>query len=195
QGSEHNKHPDSLALASREEVAGRIVKVIREIRPQVVITHDSIGGYRHPDHIAVHNATVKAFYAAGDPSRYPEAGEMFQPQKLYFHVMQRQSLKIAVKLLPLLGKDPSKYGKNGDIDLTSLANVDFPIHAVVHLTKEAIEIREKARACHASQIGGPPQSRLLALINKFMGQSDQYMRAFPPVVSRRRESHLFQGVL
>jgi LmbE family N-acetylglucosaminyl deacetylase len=195
QGSEDNKHTDSLALASREEVAGRIVKVLREIRPQVVITHDSIGGYRHPDHIAVHNATVKAFYAAGDPSRYPEAGEIFQPQKLYFHVMQRRTLKIAVKVLPLLGKDPTKYGKNGDIDLTSLANVDFPVHAVVHLTKEAIEIREKARACHASQIGGPPQSRLLGVINKFMGKNDQYMRAFPPVVNKRKETHLFQGVL
>lgn len=194
-GSEENGNPEALVNAPVDQVAGRIVKILRDLRPQVVVTHDPIGGYRHPDHIAIHNATVKAFYAAGDPGRYPEAGPVFQPQKLYFHVMSRQALRIAVRILPLFGKDPSKFGKNGDIDLTSFAEVDFPIHATVRLSKEAIEIREKARACHASQIGGPPQSRLLGLINKFMGHSDRYMRAFPPVIKRRKESNLFQGVL
>jgi N-acetyl-1-D-myo-inositol-2-amino-2-deoxy-alpha-D-glucopyranoside deacetylase len=194
-GSEDNKNPEALVNAPVDEVAERIVKILRDVRPQVVVTHDPIGGYRHPDHIAVHNATVKAFYAAGDPGRYPEAGSVFQPQKLYFHVMPRQALKFAVKVLPLFGRDPSKYGKNRDIDLKSLAQVDFPIHATVRLSKEAIEIRERARACHASQIGGPPQSRMLGVINKFMGKGDQYMRAFPPPIKRRKESNLFQGVL
>ena len=46
----------------------RIVPYIRSIRPQVVITFDPIGGYKHPDHIAIHQATVKAFQLAGDPS-------------------------------------------------------------------------------------------------------------------------------
>jgi len=194
-GSEDNKNPEALVNAPVDQVAGRIVKILRDLRPQVVVTHDPIGGYRHPDHIAVHNATVKAFYAAGDPGRYPEAGPVFQPQKLYFHVMPRQALRIAVKILPFFGRDPSKYGKNRDIDLTSLAQVDFPIHAIVRLGKEAIEIRERARACHASQIGGPPQSRLLGMINKFMGHSDQYMRAFPPPIKHRKESNLFERVL
>ncbi|MBN1374526.1 MAG: PIG-L family deacetylase [Dehalococcoidia bacterium] len=194
-GSTENHHPDSLASAPIEEVARRVVKVIRELHPHVVITHDPIGGYRHPDHIAVHNAAVKAFYAAGDPSRYPEAGPAYQPQKLYFHVMSRRFLRIAVRLLPIFGRDPRKYGKNGDIDLVSLAEVDFPVHAVIKLTQQDIEIREKARSCHASQISGPPQSRLLGIINRFMGHSDQYMRAFPPVLKRRRESNLFQGIL
>jgi len=194
-GSEDNKNPEALVNAPVDQVAGRIGKILRYLKPQVVVTHDPIGGYRHPDHIAVHNATVKAFYAAGDPGRYPETGPAFQPQKLYFHVMPRQVLNVVVKILPLFGRDPSKYGKNRDIDLTSLAQVDFPIHAAVRLSKEAVEIRERARACHASQISGPPQSRLLGLINKFMGHSDQYMRAFPPVLKRRKESNLFQGVL
>ena len=63
-GSEDNKHPNALAAAPIEQVAGRIVKIIRELQPEVVITFDPIGGYRHPDHVAVHNATVKAFAAA-----------------------------------------------------------------------------------------------------------------------------------
>ncbi|MDO8491835.1 MAG: PIG-L family deacetylase, partial [Dehalococcoidia bacterium] len=73
-GSVDNKHPQALAAAPVEEVAGRVVKALREFRPQVVITSDPIGGYRHPDHIAIHDATVMAFHAAGDPTQYPEAG-------------------------------------------------------------------------------------------------------------------------
>ena len=55
-GSEQNKHPDALAMAPIEEVAGRMVKIIRELKPDVVLTHDAGGGYGHPDHIATHNA-------------------------------------------------------------------------------------------------------------------------------------------
>ena len=194
-GTEDNRNPEALVNAPVDEVAGRIVKILREVRPQVVVTHDPIGGYRHPDHIAVHNATVKAFYASGDPGKYPEAGAPFQPQKLYFHVMPRRALKIAVRILPLFGRDPAKYGRTRDIDLTKLVSVDFPIHAVIKLNQEDLDIRERARACHASQISGPPQSRLLGLINKFMGKSDQFMRAFPPAIKIKKENNLFQGVL
>ena len=70
-GSPANNHPDALAAAPLDEVAAKVAQLIRKIRPQVVVTFDPIGGYRHPDHIAIHQATVKAFYAAGDPAVYP----------------------------------------------------------------------------------------------------------------------------
>ena len=55
-----------VAAASLDQVTGDVVAVIRKIRPQVVLTFDPIGGYRHPDHIAMHNATVQAFHQADD---------------------------------------------------------------------------------------------------------------------------------
>jgi mycothiol S-conjugate amidase len=51
-----------------------------------VITYDEEGGYPHPDHIMTHKISVVAFDAAGDPDRYPEAGEPWQPLKLYYHI-------------------------------------------------------------------------------------------------------------
>ncbi len=69
-GSDDNKHPEALAAAPIEQVTGRVVKVIREFKPQVVITFDPIGGCRHPDHIAIHNATVQAFNVAGYLKQY-----------------------------------------------------------------------------------------------------------------------------
>ena len=83
-GTPENKHPQALAAAPLEEVAGRIVAVLRRLKPEVVITFDPVGGYHHPDHVAIHHATVKAFYAASDAAQYPEAGPAYQTAKALF---------------------------------------------------------------------------------------------------------------
>lgn len=193
-GSEDNHHPRALVAAPVKEVAERIVKIIRDIKPRVVVTFDPIGGYRHPDHIAVHKATVMAFYAAGDPGGFSGAGAPYQPEKLYFQVMSRKLLKIAVKVLPLFGQDPRRFGRNRDIDITALASVDFPVHAKVQLTKEARELQEKARACHISQVGSGPPRRvsLMGLVARLAGQKDSFMRAYPPPIRGRMEHDLFE---
>ena len=61
------------------------MRLIRSFRPHVLTTYDENGGYPHPDHIQCHNVSMAAFEAAGDPSRYPDAGEPWQPLKLYYH--------------------------------------------------------------------------------------------------------------
>lgn len=194
-GSEDNKHPNALISAPLEQVTGRVVKAIRELMPQVVITFDPIGGYRHPDHIAVHNATVKAFYAAGDPKQYLDAGPPYKPQKLYFTIFSRRLLKVAVKLLPFFGRDPHKFGQNKDVDIASLAGVDFPVHATISLNKRSIHKRNKAIACHISQSdGGPPRTGFLNLVSKIFGLHDLYMRAHPQADNHLREKDLFDGL-
>jgi mycothiol S-conjugate amidase len=80
-----NERPDCFARAPLEEAAGRLVEVIRRVRPQVIVTYDEDQrGYPHPDHLRVHDVSVAAFEAAGDPAAYPEAGEPWQPLKLYY---------------------------------------------------------------------------------------------------------------
>lgn len=193
-GTDDNQHPEALFGAPAEEVIERIVKYLREIKPDVVITHDPIGGYRHPDHIAIHRATVAAFHASGDPNLYPDAGAPHQPQKLYFNVFPRRLLKVAVRLLPVFGQDPHRFGNNHDVDLVSLAQVEFPIHARVKLTRHEIEIRDAAAACYRSQVGsGPPRRGLLSLVNRMFGKIDNYMREYPPP-GKSGETDLFQGL-
>jgi mycothiol S-conjugate amidase len=85
-----NDHPDCFARADLDQATGRLVAVIREERPQVVITYgDDQERYPHPDHLKVHDVSVAAFEAAGDPDRYPEAGDPWQPLKLYYSVWSR----------------------------------------------------------------------------------------------------------
>ncbi|MGO0574870.1 mycothiol conjugate amidase Mca [Ornithinimicrobium panacihumi] len=74
-----------FALAPVEETAEALVRVIREFRPHVLTTYDENGGYPHPDHIMTHVVTMAAFQAAGDPAAYPDAGEPWQPLKVYYN--------------------------------------------------------------------------------------------------------------
>jgi LmbE family N-acetylglucosaminyl deacetylase len=196
-GSESNKHPDSMAMAPVDEVAGRIVKIIREIKPDVVVTHDSGGGYGHPDHVATHNGVKKAFYAANDAEQYPESGPPFQPSKLYFSVRSRRLMKLMVKLMPLFGQDPHHFGRNGDVDLTLMIGEEPQINAVVRLNKQSVETRSRAVACHSSQGGGPRRRpglfRMMDLIQKLQGPRDSFRRAYPPP-TQYREKDLFEGL-
>lgn len=83
--TEANARPDNFANAPLEEAVERLVRVIRAERPQVVITYaDDRGFYPHPDHMRVHEVSLPAFDAAGDPDRFPDAGPPWQPLKLYY---------------------------------------------------------------------------------------------------------------
>lgn len=88
-----NDHPDCFHRAPLDEAVGRLVAVIRRVRPQVIITYgDDQRGYPHPDHVKVHEISMPAFERAGDASWYPDAGEPWQPLKLYYTVWSRARL-------------------------------------------------------------------------------------------------------
>ena len=103
-----NNHPDSFHMAPIDEATGRLVAIIRRTRPQVIITYsDDQSGYNHPDHIKVHDISVLAFDRAGDPAWYPEAGEPFQPSKMYYTIWSRaRGLAVHQAMIDLRGKSP-----------------------------------------------------------------------------------------
>ena len=179
-GMEANQHPDAQINHPIEEVAGKIVKHIRAIQPDIVITFDPIGGYRHPDHIHVHKATVLAFANADNASFYPETGDPFKPQALYFQVFPRWFLKAMTRIMPLIGKDPTRWGRNGDINLKELAEVNFPVHVRLNIRSVA-EIKRKAGEQHASQGGIQMRRGLMGFVSRVFGEKEDFMRAYPPL--------------
>jgi LmbE family N-acetylglucosaminyl deacetylase len=191
-GSENNQHPDCLAAARQEEVAAKVAQYIRQYCPQVVVTFDPIGGYRHPDHIAIQQATVNAFELAGDPA-FKDEYAPYRPQKLYFHTISRRFLRWAVRLMPLLGKDPHRWGRNGDIDLAELATEDFPVHARIDFTPVK-EQKMEASLCHASQGGSGMIRGLMGWVSRLAGSQETFMRAYPPAASGVHERDLFAGI-
>jgi mycothiol S-conjugate amidase len=79
------------------EVASEpLVRAVREFRPHVILTYDEQGGYPHPDHVKCHEISMEAFEAAGDPDRYPDTGEPWQPLKLYYHLTFTKDRMIAL---------------------------------------------------------------------------------------------------
>jgi LmbE family N-acetylglucosaminyl deacetylase len=187
-GSPDNENPDALVNQPIEKVAIQIVESIRRLRPQIVVTFDPIGGYRHPDHIAIHKATVMAFQLAGNDKVITGCMDSFQPEKLFFHTFPREFLRKVVKVLKIIGKDPSKFGRNGDIDLESFADEDFPIHVTIDIQKYR-EQKEKAGNCHASQGGGGMGGGILGYFLRLFNNSESFMQAYPPITDKIKPNH------
>lgn len=191
-GSPDNRHPDALVNAPTDEVARKIAAHIRRLKPQVVVTFDPIGGYRHPDHIATHQATVEAFKIAGDSGTVIGDLQAHAPQKLYFSTFPRGFMRLAVRLLKLIGRDPRRFGKNGDIDLESLVEFDFPVHARISIG-DVLEQKERAAACHSSQLASMGGT-LAHLFQRLFANAETFMRAVPVEPPAEIERDLFEGI-
>lgn len=89
-GTPANAHPANFHNAKLGEATGRLVALIRRHRPQVLVSYNVDGGYGHPDHLQCYRVTFRAFDAAGDPQRYPEAGPAWQPLKFYAIAWSRE---------------------------------------------------------------------------------------------------------
>ena len=192
QGSKDNNHPGALAATPLSQVTHDIVQIIRQLKPDVVVTFDPIGGYRHPDHIVVHQAATRAFFAAGDPDQVVEGFDPHQAQKLYYSTMPRGLLKIGVRILRLIGRDPSRFGKNQDVDLASIAEITFPKHAVINY-RSVSKLRDQASACHASQGGKQITGGIIGWIRRLFLPRETFMRAYPPPDESHIERDLFEG--
>ncbi len=195
-GSVHNHDSESLVAAPLENVAEKVKSYIDRLQPDVILTFDPIGGYRHPDHIKIHDATVQAFQncIAEGKNGIDNHLKNTCPKKLYFHTIPKGFIKFSVGLLKLMGRDPKKFGKNQDIDLQSIIEVDFPINAVVNYSKYS-SIRNDASACHASQGGTATSGGIMGWLRRIFGAKDLFMRAFPePKNGDPREKDLFEGI-
>jgi hypothetical protein len=103
---------------------------------------------------------------------------------LYYQVFPRWFLRWMTRLLPLTGKDPTKWGRNGDINLKELAEVDFPVHVRLNV-RSVSEIKAQAGAQHASQGGVGMRTGLMGFVTHLFGEKEDFMRAYPPVENGR----------
>jgi mycothiol S-conjugate amidase len=139
-----------FGLLPVEDAAGPLVALIREFRPHVVTTYDEDGGYPHPDHVMTHKVSLAAFDAAGDPDRYPELGEPWQPLKLYYHMSWSRDRLVAMHEWMVAAGLESPYGE-------WLENWG-PEHDKGHRVTTRVEcgdyfeVRDDALRAHATQV-------------------------------------------
>ncbi len=186
-GSADNQHANSLWQAPLEEVTGRVVEVMRRVRPQVVITFNTFGAYGHPDHIKINQATVAAFEQL--------QAEPDHPQKLYYTTGPRTLVRVGLLAMKLLRKNPHQVGKNNDVDLQAIADAMTRPTTKVSIAGYLTPMWAAMR-CHASQMGGSRPGGLLGRpLARLFFRSLPLSRVYPaPQPSAPIERDLFAGV-
>lgn len=195
-GDPANNHPDAFIQQDVGEVAGRLVALMREIRPQVVVTHDETGGYFHPDHIMCWKVTTPAFFAAGDPAQYPDtAYAAFQPDRLYYSAISNRRFKLYIGLMRLKGQDPKHAGRNKDIDMTRIGIDQDKLNAFIDY-RAYWDVKRAASAQHPSQGGGTGGRNALLpeWAQRRLLSTETFIRAHPPVAAGYHETDLFAGL-
>ncbi len=183
-----------FALADLDEATGKLVALIRELRPHVMTTYDENGGYPHPDHVRCHEVSVAAFEAAGDPDRYPDAGEPWTPLKLYYsHGFSRRRMELF---------DQAMTERGLDSPFTEwLAGWDPKRPDVMERVTTQVEcaeffgVRDEALRAHATQID--PTGRFFAVPMELQEQlwpTEEYELARSLVDTEVPEDDLFAGV-
>ncbi len=192
-GTADNQNPASFLQADLEEAAGRLVRIIRTLRPEVIVTYNQKGNYGHPDHVKAHQVTVAAFLAASDPSRYPEQGlTVWQPLKCYFTATPRSWLDFVSDYLHQAGL-PSPFDRP-DLKPEELGTPDAMITTRVDV-RNYMQTKLQALACHRTQIS--PDSFFFRLPPEVAQQGlgyESFVRARSIVPAPLREDDLFAGL-
>lgn len=192
-GTPSAANPRAFVNADLEVAVRAVVEVIRELRPHVVITYDTNGGYGHPDHIQANAITTAAVAAAGT-SVYPEAGEPWSPQKFYWTVTERSSLErgiASIAQVPAQWRlpEPGELPCVVDADVTTAIDVSG-----------VVESKAAALSAHATQVTVAPSRTEFALSNNVV-QPIVPVEHFVlvrgelgPVDADGREADLFGGI-
>jgi N-acetyl-1-D-myo-inositol-2-amino-2-deoxy-alpha-D-glucopyranoside deacetylase len=133
-GAESNADPECFWQADFMEAVGRLVRIIRRHRPEVMTAYDPYGGYGHPDHIQVHRVGTAAFFGAADVGRFSveEYGEPWEAARLFWATWPRERARQARALMVEMGQmDPEEAAREPehgtrDQDITTSIDVrDF----------------------------------------------------------------------
>lgn len=155
-GTSDNHHPQALMRARAAEVIGKLVAIIREFRPQVIITFDESGGFRHPDHIVIYKYAIGAFHAAADGVLYPELGPAHSTAKLYYTSFARRQILLMSEWLQDQAFDDIFH----DLDLEHSGLADEQISVLLDVDRWQ-EQKARSWAMHRSQMNpSQPIARL-----------------------------------
>lgn len=163
-GTGANDRSDNFWHADLLDAATELVTVIRQLRPQVVITYDDFGGYGHPDHIQAHRVTMYAVSLAAVPSFREDLGDAWQVSKLYWPALPRSVVTAALEAIPA----EQRRQLTGDADLseapflvdddkltTRIDARDFLDHKVAAMRAHASQIDMESPFFAMSAVAGP----------------------------------------
>ena len=191
-GTPANQHLDAFAQAAPGEAVGRLVRIMRGLRPRVIVTEPPGGSYAHPDHVMCHQVSLEAFHAAGDVRAYPEAGPAWPAAKLYAIAQiddgQWETLRPAFQAagIEMGRRQRSRKRARGAGPETATVALDV---------RPYCELQRQALLAHRTQI--PPESfwrRLPAELYRRAFATTYLIRLHPPAAPGEYEQDLFDGL-
>lgn len=192
-GTADNEHPGALINAPEGEVTGKLVAIIRQFQPDVLLTFEPFGGYGHPDHIVINRLTLAALTAAPDARQYPEAGSPWQPSRLFYPLLPDSVILEIKEQVAAAGGNLAGYDEL--IEGRGAAGVpDYDIHAVLDIS-DYVKQKWEAWDCHQTQFG--PDSRFRRLPDAQMQAllSREYFHlAYPSTPPHAVLQDLFAGI-
>ena len=176
--------------ADLREAANHLVEVVREVRPQVLVTYDDFGSYGHPDHVQAHRVAMYAAQLAGVPSYRPDLGEAWRIAKVYWTAMSERLMREGLRRLREAGDTTTFEGMEPEGPLPPFVTPDEKLAARIS-AEPYVEAKLAAMRAHATQIAvdGP----FFALSNNLGNQvwgNEFYRLAVGDVGSRDPESGL-----
>ena len=144
-------HENAFWHADLTEAASHLVEVIREVRPQVLVTYDEFGGYGHPDHIQAHRVAMYAAQLAAVESYRRDLGEPWEITKIYWTAMSESRLRAGLRHLRDAGDETTFQGMDPDGPMPPIATSDENIAAAIDATAY-VERKMDALRAHATQI-------------------------------------------
>lgn len=155
-GTIENDDPRCFWRAPAAAALAALVRVIREVRPHVVVTYDDRGGYGHPDHIQAHRVTTAAYAAAADADFGPDLGPVWAADKLYWSVLPRTVLDAGSRRLRAEGSrftavDPSQAAAADSTDELAFGVPDRDVTTAVD-GRDHLAGKIAAMTAHATQL-------------------------------------------
>ncbi|MFH7599253.1 N-acetyl-1-D-myo-inositol-2-amino-2-deoxy-alpha-D-glucopyranoside deacetylase [Streptomyces racemochromogenes] len=198
-GAPQNARPGAFWSAGVDEAADHLVAVIRELRPQVLVTYDPDGGYGHPDHIQAHRVAMRGAELAADPAHRPELGAAHAIAKVYWNRVPLSVVEEGFARLRELGAELPFPGLATPADVPGVV-ADARITAEIgdaEGERRLAEAKAAAMRAHATQIAvdGP----FFALSNDlaqplFAREYYELAVGEPGAPAGERERDLFAGV-
>lgn len=144
-------HENAFWHADLTEAANHLVAVIREVRPQVLVTYDEFGGYGHPDHIQAHRVAMYAAQLAAVPSYRRDLGTPWDIAKIYWGAISESRIREGLRRIRAAGDTTTFEGMDPDGDLPPMFRPDEDISCEVDASGY-VDAKLDALRAHATQI-------------------------------------------
>ncbi len=183
-GTKENKNPAAFMNVPMEESVARLMDIMREVEPDVVVTYGEDGGYGHPDHVMTHRITLEAYGRS--------QGEDWAPKKLYYSARSREGFRRQVEQFAELGfkfpwiSDDFNFDEFGAPDSEITAHIDISSY---------VSLKKRALAVHRTQI--PSDFFYLSIPDEALVSAaghEYFLRIVPPPEHGEHETDLFAGL-